>query len=169
MTETNTNRTDQLPIDPDIEVDQTPRGRPRPLHLRASSLALVFAGGTVGVAAREALVLAFPAVEGEVPWAIFGINLSGAFLLGILLDALVRSGPDHGGRRVLRLLLGTGLVGGYTTYSALATDAANLVGHGSAGIGIRYALGTVLIGGLTTLAGIVVAGIVHRKPKGGKR
>lgn len=38
------------------------------------------------------------------------------------------SGPVHGRRRDLRLLLGTGLLGGYTTYSALATDTAAVLG-----------------------------------------
>lgn len=153
-----------LPIDPDTDVEQTAAGTPRPVHLRVSSLALVFAGGTLGAAAREGLTLAFPASDG-IPWTIFAVNVSGAFLLGILLDALARRGPDHGRRRTLRLLLGTGFMGGYTTYSAFATDAAALLASGSAAAGIGYGLGTVLLGGVTTLAGIVVAALAHRRRK----
>lgn len=133
----------------------------RPVHLHPASLALVFAGGTVGTGAREALSLAFPPVDG-VPYAILVINLAGAFLLGVLLDALVRRGPDQGRRRALRLLLGTGVLGGFTTYSALAADGAWLIGTGHAVSGILYGLVTVLVGALTTWGGIAVAGATHR-------
>ncbi|WP_337007351.1 MULTISPECIES: fluoride efflux transporter FluC [unclassified Microbacterium] len=158
---TGTNPITPLPVDPDTDVEQTPAGDPRPVHLRLSALAVVFAGGTVGVAAREALTLVFPA-GGGIPWAIFAINLSGAFLLGVLLDALARRGPDHGRRRTLRLLLGTGFIGGYTTYSALATDTALLIDGGSAGAGIGYGLGTVMLGGVATWAGIALAALADR-------
>lgn len=150
-----------LPIDPDLDVDETASGQPRPVHLRPISLLLVFVGGTIGTAAREAISLAVPPVDG-IPYAIFGINILGAFLLGLLLDALVRRGPDHGHRRTTRLLLGTGVMGGFTTYSALATDAAALIGDGSAPAGIVYGLATVLIGAAATWAGIAVAAATHQ-------
>lgn len=142
--------------------DEGSDGRPLPLHLHPASLTLVFAGGTTGVAAREALTLALPTPAGGVPWVILAINLSGAFVLGILLDVLARRGPDHGRRRTLRLLLGTGVIGGYTTHSALATDTALLIGGGSAGVGIGYGLSTVLVGGIATWSGIAIATLAHR-------
>ena len=155
----------RLPLDPDPEVD-LPRARgPVAVHLRASSVALVFVGGTFGTAAREALSLAFPAIGG-IPYAILGINVAGAFLLGVLLEALARRGPDHGRRRHLRLLLGTGVMGGFTTYSALAVDTAALLGAGAAGAGIGYAMGTVLLGAAATWAGIAVGAATHRPRKG---
>lgn len=160
MTDTNSN-TPSLPIDPDIDVDDTPARDPRPVHLRISALAIVCGGGTIGAATREALTLLFP-TAGGIPWAIFAINLSGAFVLGFLLDALARRGPDHGRRRTLRLLLGTGFLGGYTTYSAFATDTAALLGSGAVGAGIGYGLGTVLLGGVATWAGILIATLSHR-------
>src|SRR5699024_11239433 len=58
----------------------------------------------------------------DLPVGTFLANISGAFLLGLLVESLSRRGADHGRRRDLRLLLGTGLLGGYTTYSALAND-----------------------------------------------
>ncbi len=155
----------QLPIDPDLDVDEATDGEPRPVHLRPSYLALVFAGGTVGVAAREGLTLAFPPVNG-IPYTIFGINILGAFLLGILLDALARRGPDHGHRRTFRLLLGTGLMGGFTTYSALTVDTAALIGGGAAGAGIGYGILTVVIGAAATGAGIATAAATHRPAEG---
>lgn len=132
----------------------------RPVHLRLPYLGLALLGGTLGTAAREALILTVPALGG-IPWAIFAINILGAFLLGLLLDALARRGPDEGRRRRVRILVGTGFMGGFTTYSALATDTAGLLGEGDVGVGIVYGLGTVVIGGLVTWAGIATAALVH--------
>lgn len=142
------------------------RGQPgaRPPHLRLSSLAVVFVGGTVGVAAREALTLIYPTQDG-IPWTMLCINVGGSLLLGVLLDALARGGPDHGRRRALRLLLGTGLMGGFTSYSALAADTAGLLGSGALGEGIGYGLGTVLLGAVATWAGILLGALAHRAPR----
>lgn len=133
----------------------------RAVHLRPSALATVFAGGTLGAGTRELLTLLFPAAGGF-PWAVFGINLTGAFLLGFLLDALVRRGPDHGHRRTLRLLLGTGFMGGYTTYSSFAADTAGFFGAGAPATGVVYALATVVLGALASWAGIALATRIHR-------
>lgn len=134
----------------------------RPVHLRLPYLGLALIGGTLGTAAREALTLAFP-LAGGVPWAIFAVNILGAFLLGLLLDGLARLGPDEGRRRRVRIMVGTGFMGGFTTYSALATDAASLLGEGDVGVGVAYGLGTVLVGGLATWAGIATATAAHSR------
>ncbi len=157
----------ELPIDPDLDLDEAAHGEPRPVHLRPAYLALVFAGGTVGVAAREALTLAFPPIDG-IPYTIFGINVVGAFLLGVLLDALARRGPDHGHRRALRLLFGAGVIGGFTTYSTLAADTAALLGSGAIAPAIAYGILTVLIGAAATWAGIAVAVATHRPSRKGE-
>lgn len=128
----------------------------RPLHLRLPSLGLAVIGGSLGTAAREAIGLVV-ADRAGIPVAILGINLLGAFCLGLLLSGLARLGPDAGLRRTVRILVGTGFMGGFTTYSALATDTASLLGDGRIGAGLAYGLGTVVIGGLVTWAGIAVA------------
>lgn len=133
----------------------------RPVRLHASTIALVFTGGALGTAAREAIGLAVPAVRG-IPVATFAINLLGALLLGLLLAGLARRGPDEGGRRQIRLLLGTGFCGGFTTYSALALDTARQLGEGATGLGLAYGLGTVILGGLATFAGISLGGLGRR-------
>lgn len=150
----------ELPLDPDLDAAESASGAPRPIHLRPGALMLVFVGGTLGTAAREALSLAFPPIDG-IPYAILGINITGALLLGVLLESLVRRGPDRGGRQRLRLLLGTGMLGGFTTYSALAVDTAHLVGSGSAGMGAAYGIGTVLLGAVATWVGIALASAAH--------
>lgn len=150
----------ELPLDPDLDAAESASGAPRPIHLRPGALMLVFVGGTLGTAARESLSLVLPPIDG-IPYAIFGINITGALLLGVLLESLVRRGPDRGGRQRLRLLLGTGLLGGFTTYSALATDTAHLIGSGSVGAGVAYGVGTVLLGAVATWVGIALASAAH--------
>ena len=136
------------------------------MHLRWRYLGLVFLGGAVGTALRAALALVLPAVDlasgSGLPLTTLGINLLGALLLGLLLEALGRGGLDAGARRTARLLLGTGLLGGFTTYSALATDSAVLLQGGAGGIALAYAVGTVLFGGLATWVGIVIGTALHR-------
>jgi CrcB protein len=112
-------------------------------------------GGTAGTGLREVITLATPRLGG-VPVATVGINVVGAFLLGVLLEHLARSGPDVGGRRDLRLLLGAGGLGGFTTYSALAADTV-LLGSHSVAIALLYSLGTLLAGGVASWAGIALA------------
>lgn len=133
----------------------------RPVHLAWSSILLVLIGGTVGTAAREGLSLAIPSVGG-IPVAVFAINIVGALFLGTLLEALARRGPDLGRRRALRLLLGTGFAGGFTTYSALAVDTGLLLTGGEVPAGALYALGTVVVGALATVAGIALGAARHR-------
>lgn len=140
-----------------------PEHEPRPVHLAWSSILLVLVGGTAGTAAREALSLAIPPVGG-MPVAIFLINIVGALFLGALLEALSRRGPDAGRRRSLRLLLGTGFAGGFTTYSALAVDTGVLLTGGDAFVGVLYALATVAVGALATVTGIALAAARHGKP-----
>jgi CrcB protein len=107
----------------------------------------------VGTVVRAALETAFPAQPGGWPWATFAINVTGAFLLGLLLETLARRGPDAGARQLLRLGLGTGVMGGYTTYSTFAVETVRLLGAGAVLSGLGYALGTVLLGLAAALAG----------------
>ncbi|MHB1172958.1 MAG: fluoride efflux transporter FluC [Lacisediminihabitans sp.] len=150
---------DGLPLDSDIEADVTASGRARPVHLSWRNLALVAVGGVVGTSARELLTLAVPPLDG-IPLTTLSINAIGALALGILLEALTRRGGDEGFRRTLRLLLGTGVLGGFTTYSALATDTAVLLQSRPA-IAVLYAVGTVLLGAACTWAGIALGSVRH--------
>ena len=86
----------------------------RPPHLRWGFIALVALGGAIGTTVRALLAAAFPAHDG-ISWTILAINVVGAFCLGFLLNALARRGPDVGRRRAVRLFVGTGVLGGFTT------------------------------------------------------
>lgn len=85
-----------------------------------SHLGLVVAGGTLGTAARAGLLLIdAPGWQGV---AVPVINIAGAFLLGVVTGVLVRR-SDSPRSRAARQFLGTGVLGGFTTYSAFAVDA----------------------------------------------
>lgn len=128
----------------------------RPSHLRWGPLGLVAFGGALGASAREVVSLLVP-VQGALPIAIPIVNIVGAFLLGYLYEAVTRLGPGDSRAKNLKLLLGTGFCGGFTTYSSLATDTAVLNSNGHLGLAVVYSLGTVVLGALATWLGIVIA------------
>jgi CrcB protein len=128
-------------------------------------LLLVVAGGVVGTTLRVLVSAAVPDAGG-LPMGILVVNLVGAFALGLLLEVLALRGPDAGARRRVRLLVGTGVIGGFTTYSALATDTSLLVDSDHLLAAAAYALGTVVLGGVTSLAGILVGRLTRRESSG---
>ncbi len=94
------------------------------------------------------------------------INVCGAFLLGVLLERLGRARAEPERRRLVRLFAGTGFLGGFTTYSALATEVVRFWQAGVAAQAVAYALGTVLLGAVASLAGIVAGARLRReKPR----
>jgi CrcB protein len=144
-----------LPHDPDLEADEDAKGQPLPVHLSPHLIALTFLGGTLGVLLRAVLDRLVPDGNGF-PATTFTINITGAFLLAVLIKSLALGGSDVGHRLRFRLFLGTGLLGGYTTYSALAVHTDGLVRAGSPGLALTYAAGTVGVGFVASVLGIVV-------------
>lgn len=140
----------------------------RPSYLRWAAIALVFVGGGFGAASREGLSLAIPNL-GQVPIAIPIINVVGAFLLGYLYEAVTRLDSARPTGANLKLLLGTGFCGGFTTYSSLATDTAVLFRDGLPGSAVVYALATVIVGALATWAGIAIATVVNDRSTGQRK
>lgn len=149
-----------LGLNPDIDVDDS-TGTERPVHLRWRFIGLVALGGTIGTGIREALALSFPAAPGTLPVTILLINIIGAFALGLLLESLLHRGPDEGQRRDVRLFVGTGVLGGFTTYSALAVDTATLLGDALA-VAVIYGVGSVILGAVASWAGIATGSALHR-------
>lgn len=133
-----------------------------PVHLHWRSVLLVFAGGAIGTLVRYLLSAAVPPVLG-LSAITFAINVVGAFVLGWLLEALALRGADEGGRRSARLFAGTGILGGFTTYSTFAVDTDGLfVAHDITG-GILYAVATIVVGALATAAGIALGAALGRR------
>ena len=127
--------------------------KPARYGLEPSYIVRVMIGGGAGVLTRYGLEQAIPSPSGW-PLATLLINLSGAWALGALLEGLHRRGPDVGMRRSLRLQLGTGFLGGFTTYSALALESVQLLAlEENAGAGLYLAL-SLFGGALASWSGI---------------
>src|ERR1700729_2058377 len=94
-------------------------------------LAAIFAGGAIGGALRTWLSNVAPVHPGQWPWATFGVNLVGCFLLGYLVTRLQERLPITAYRRPL---LGTGACGGLTTFSTFQLDVVRMVDRSQIGL-----------------------------------
>ena len=122
-----------------------------------SSSLLVAAGGATGawlryLASRATLRVIGPVAATAFPWATLLINVSGSFAMGLLAGWLARHG--QGGEH-WRLLLGVGVLGGFTTFSAFSLELANMAQRGALGLALAYALVSVLAGVLGLFAGLM--------------
>ncbi|MCP9945383.1 CrcB family protein [Streptomyces somaliensis] len=102
-------------------------------------LGAVALGGALGAGARYALALALPAAPGAFPWATLWTNVAGCALMGVLMTVLDGARRPH---RLLRPLVGTGLLGGFTTFSAYALETRALLERGEAPTAFAYLAGT---------------------------
>ncbi|MDN4643901.1 fluoride efflux transporter FluC [Arthrobacter sp. PsM3] len=156
----------QLPIDIDLaETDIGTLGEVRahrPVHLHPGFVLVVITGGVFGTLGRYGLSTVLPAPGGW-PLPTLIINLTGALLLGVLLEALVRRGPDAGRQRVIRLLAGTGFMGAFTTYSTLALETNTLLGAGRTIDASVYVAATLFGGAVASVAGIRAAAGHHAR------
>jgi fluoride exporter len=115
----------------------TPRTGPDPVPLLLGCC-LTAAGGAVGAVARWGLQNAFPASAGQFPWTTFLINVIGCALLAALPLALARRR-----RAWLGVLVGPGLLGGFTTMSAASVETVTLARGDHVAIAAAYCLGTL--------------------------
>lgn len=126
------------------------------------SFTIVAVGGAVGTLARHGINESL-ASDRLFPLATFTVNISGAFLLGLLITALAAPDDEHTGRRRdARLLLGTGLLGGFTTYSTLAVETDALLRDDHLGLALAYGAGSAVIGLAAALAGAITARVAMR-------
>lgn len=112
-------------------------------------LLLVMAGGAVGSGLRYWIGTLLPVTPGAFPMPTFLVNIVGSFVLGCIVGAVMLPDPLH---RSYALVLGTGLCGGFTTYSAFAMESVSLLEGGHGLIAFAY-LSTTLIGGMLAAAG----------------
>jgi CrcB protein len=134
----------------------------RPHHTDPRLVAVVALGGVVGTLARYGVNQVLPRAAGGVPVATLTENVVGAFLLGLLLESLVRAGAEDRRRRVIRLGVGTGALGGFTTWSSLAFEVQQLGAGGDLALGVGYGVGSIVLGFLTCTLGVVLAAHLRR-------
>ena len=129
----------------------------RPPHHDPRLIAVVALGGMVGTTARYALTSAVGSSANGFPTATLIENVLGSFLLGALLEGLLRRGAESPRGRVLRLGLGTGVLGGFTTFSALAFELERLLANGQVTMALVYAVTSLVLGVLACVGGIALA------------
>ena len=119
------------------------------------SYLLVFVGGGLGASLRHLINVICARVLGTgFPWGTFIINVTGSTVMGLIAGYLALKGEAS---QPWRLFLMTGILGGYTTFSAFSLDAVLLYERGALGLAALYVLGSVVlaIGGL--VAGLALA------------
>ncbi len=126
----------------------------------AADIAAIAVGGGIGSVARYLLSAAFPAGPGF-PWAIFAVNVSGCFCLGVLIVYLLEIWPP---RRLLRPFLAVGLIGGYTTFSTYAAGVMMLLTGRAFALADAYALSSVLAALVAVWCGLKVARALAKMP-----
>jgi len=148
-----------VPIDPDLAPSDPAEPILAASHQRVRHrtraqpdvLAVIALGGMCGASARYAIAQLLPS-SGGFPWATFVENLSGSFLLGLLLVLLLERFPPS---RYLRPFLATGLLGAFTTMSTYELETALLIKDGDLLTGVVYAVGSMVAGLVLAYAGIL--------------
>ena len=114
-------------------------------------LIVIAVGGAIGALARYALLSTFPHPAAGFGWAAFGINVSGCLLIGVLMVLITEARQAH---RLVRPFLGTGVLGGYTSFSAYVVDIQHALAAGAPRAALVYAAGTLMAALAATWAGI---------------
>jgi CrcB protein len=112
---------------------------------------LVALGGALGASGRYGVSLWSARAFGDaLPWGTLAVNVVGGFAMGLLAGFA-------GERRDLMLLLGVGVLGGFTTFSAFSIEVVRLAERGAGGTAAAYALASVVLSAGAALAGLFCA------------
>jgi CrcB protein len=121
-----------------------------------ASLIQVALGGAIGASARYLSNVGVMRLIGPgFPWGTLAVNVLGSFLMGVLVVVLA-----HKDAMRLAPFLMTGLLGGFTTFSAFSLDVMTLIERGQTNLALFYAIGSVLMSlGAMVLAMLVLRGV----------
>jgi len=115
---------------------------------------LVFIGGGLGSSLRHTINLVSTRYLGTAfPYHTFIINITGSTVMGLIAGYLAFKGEAS---QPWRLFLMTGILGGYTTFSAFSLDAALLYERGETGLALIYVVGSVVLSLLGLFAGLAL-------------
>jgi CrcB protein len=115
---------------------------------------IVFLGGGIGAAMRHGINLAVARALGTAfPYGTLLINISGSFIMGLVAAYFAFKGDAS---QHWRLFLTTGILGGYTTFSAFSLDAALLYERGELGMAALYVIASVALSIVGLFAGLAL-------------
>jgi CrcB protein len=119
-------------------------------------LAAIFAGGVAGALLRVELSETYLSGGDGWPWAVFAINISGAFILGYMVTRLQERLPLSTYRRPL---VGTGFCGAFTTFSTMQLELLKMIDAHRYGLAVAYAAASI---GAGYLAVFIATALVRR-------
>jgi CrcB protein len=134
------------PTDPDVDL-HVPAQRREAGRALIPVVAAVALGGGTGAAARYGVSLIWPTASGGFPWTTLWVNVAGCAVIGVFMVVITDVWAAH---RLVRPFFGTGVLGGFTTFSTYAVDIEKLVEGGRARTGLAY-LGTTLLAALAAV------------------
>ncbi|MCF1593557.1 fluoride efflux transporter CrcB [Streptomyces muensis] len=134
---------------PNTESLRAPVRAPRQPAWRTQApvVAVVALGGAIGATARYAASLWWPSGPGGFPWATFWINVVGCAVIGVFMVVITEVWAAH---RLVRPFFGTGVLGGFTTFSTYAVDIQKQLDSGHPRVGLAY-LAATLVAALTAV------------------
>lgn len=148
---------EQTDIDPDLF------GPPRRSRFReqAPILAIIALGGALGACARYGIALLWPTAAGTFPLTTLVVNITGCAIMGVFMVLVTEVWTVH---RLLLPFIGTGILGGYTTFSTYALDITDLIdtGHTTAGLALLVTTPAAALAA-TWFAAALTGGIARRR------
>ncbi|MFI2618997.1 fluoride efflux transporter FluC [Streptomyces sp. NPDC018584] len=123
------------PAEPDLDLSAPARRRGGTAHGQGPVLAVVAFGGAIGASARYGASLAWPVAPDGFPWPTLLVNAVGCAVIGVFMVLITEVWAAH---RLVRPFFGTGVLGGFTTFSTYAVDIQRLVSGGHVRTGLAY-------------------------------
>jgi len=143
-----------LPVDADVPVRPhvPPHGLAHFLRTRWDVLLVIALGGAIGSVARFGVGVLLPHDNGSFAWSTFLVNVTGGFLLGVLMVFVADVWSPS---RYVRAFLGVGVLGGFTTFSTYLLDTRSIVADGRPVEALAYLFGTLAVVLLAVWLGLV--------------
>jgi CrcB protein len=91
------------------------------------------------------------------PWGTLAVNIAGSLAMGALVGWFARGAPGEQAAETARLLIGVGLLGGFTTFSAFSAELVTMLHRGQAGLAAGYAAASLIAGMAAVIVGLVAA------------
>ena len=128
------------PVDPDVDL-AVPTQRTELQGRHPAVIGAIAVGGVIGALARYQIGRWWPTPSDGFPGATLVINVSGCLLIGILMVLVTEAMRPH---PLVRPFFGTGVLGGFTTFSTYSVDLQHLLAGGQVGTALAYLFATAV-------------------------